>query len=76
MAGATKAPERRPTFDFLATWQGKRVIVETSAVQPALQPERYAGALEEIYDDSLLIRPDSGRLVLVYKHAIVSVSEA
>lgn len=76
MAGAMKAAERRPTFDFLATWHGKRVIIETSAAQPALQPERYAGTLEEIYDDSLLIRPDSGRLVLIYKHAIVSVSEA
>lgn len=76
MAGATTAPERKPKFDFLATWHGKRVIIEISAMQPALQPERYAGTLEEVYDDSLLIRPDSGRLVLVYKHAIVSVSES
>ncbi len=66
----------RTEFDFLAESHGKRVIIETSAPQPPLQPERYAGTLEEVYDDSLLIRPDNGRLVLIYKHAIVCVSEA
>jgi len=63
-------------FDFLAESHGKRVIIETSAPQPSLPSERFVGTLEEVYDDSLLIRPDNGRLVLVYKHAIVSVSES
>ncbi len=68
--------EERIKFDFLEESLGKRVIIETSAPQPPLQPERYAGTLEEVYDDSLLIRPDNGRLVLIYKHAVVSISEA
>lgn len=66
-----------PKIDFLAMARGKRVIIETHVPQqPTLQPERYAGILEEVYNDSLLVRPDSGRLVLVYKQAIVSVSQA
>jgi hypothetical protein len=69
--GATQA-----TRDFLSRSRGARVIIETTVSQPTLQLERYAGVLEEAYDDSLLIRPDSGRHVLLYKHAIVSVSEA
>ncbi len=69
-------PATQPKFDFLARMHGKRVVIETRAAQPTLQPERYAGDLEEAYDDSLLIRPDNGRLVLVYKHAIQSVTEA
>ncbi|MGZ3599676.1 MAG: hypothetical protein ACXVCO_06560 [Ktedonobacterales bacterium] len=69
-------PVTRPTPDFLARMHGKRIVIETRAMQPTLQPERYAGILEEAYDDSLLIRPDNGRLVLVYKHAILSVTEA
>ncbi len=69
-------PATQSKVDFFARMHGKRVVVETRAVQPGLQPERYAGDLEETYDDSLLIRPDNGRLVLIYKHAIQSVSEA
>jgi hypothetical protein len=65
----------RGKFDFLTMSLGKRVVVQTQTSQPTLQPERYAGILEAAYDDSLLIRPDSGRLVLIYKHAIVCVSE-
>ena len=63
-------------FDFLAESHGKRVIIETTATQSTLQPERYAGVLEEVYDDSLLIRPYNGRLTLIYKQAIVSVTQA
>lgn len=66
----------QPQFDFLARMHGKRVVIETRATQSTLQPERFAGDLEEAYDDSLLIRPDNGRLVLIYKHAILSVTEA
>lgn len=67
----------RHRIDFLAMKRGKRVVIQTHVPQqPTLQPERYAGILEEVYDDSLLIRPDSGRLVLVYKRFIASVSEA
>ncbi len=76
---AAEAPRKtaaRDKFDFLAQSLGKRVIIETAAQQPSLQVERYSGTLEEVYDDSLLIRPDSGRRVLIYKHAIVNVSEA
>ncbi len=76
---ATEAPKTIAThapFDFLAQSRGKRVIVETAALQPSLQVERYSGTLEEVYDDSLLIRPESGRRVLIFKHAIVNVSEA
>ncbi len=69
-------PATQPKFDFLAQMHGKRVVIETHTTQPTFQPERYAGVLEDTYDDSLLIRPDNGRLVLVYKQAIVSVSEA
>lgn len=65
----------QPELDFLAMARGKRVSVETYVPQNALQAERYTGILEAVYNDSLLIRPDSGRLVLVYKQAIVSVSE-
>lgn len=76
-AEAQRTTASRTTFDFLAQSRGKRVIIETAALQPALsQAERYSGTLEEVYDDSLLIRPDSGRRVLIYKHAIVNVSEA
>jgi len=75
MAEATEATARI-RFDFLAQSQGKRVIVETVAPRASLQAERYGGVLEEVYDDSLLLRPDNGRLVLLYKHAIVSVSQA
>jgi hypothetical protein len=75
MPEATGEATAKPTFDFLRRSRGKRMIIETTAVQPALQTERYAGILEEVYNGSLLIRPDSGRLVLLYKHAIVSVSE-
>jgi hypothetical protein len=74
-AETTRKTAPRAQFDFLMHSLGKRVVVETTAVQPALQTERYSGTLEEVYDDSLLIRPDSGRLVLIYKHAIVHVSE-
>ncbi len=66
----------RGDLDFYGAVRGKRVVIETLAMQPALQPERYSGTLVEAYDNGLLIRPDSGRLVLIYKHAIVSVSEA
>ena len=75
MADVTAAA-RRATFDFLEQAHGKRVVVETAIPRPPLQTERFGGVLEEVYDDSLLIRPDNGRLVLIYKHAIVSVSEA
>ena len=75
MADATTTA-RRATFDFLEQSHGKRVVVETAVPHPPLQTERYGGVLEEVYDDSLLIRPDNGRLVLIYKHAIVSVTEA
>ncbi len=76
---AAEAPKKMATsasFDFLAQSRGKRVIIEAASLQPSLQVERYSGTLEEVYDDSLLIRPDSGRRVLVFKHAIVNVSEA
>lgn len=74
MTAPTEAAQTR--FDFLAESLGKRVIVETSAQVGALQVERFGGALEEVYEDSLLLRPDNGRRVLIYKHAIVSVTEA
>ena len=75
MADVT-ATAKRTEFDFLAQSHGKRVIIETAIPHATLQTERFGGVLEEVYEDSLLIRPDNGRLVLVYKHAIVSVSEA
>lgn len=75
MAGPTEAATRAK-FDFLTESQGKRVIVTTTASLGSLQVERYGGTLEEVYGDSLLIRPDNGRLVLIYKHAIASVTEA
>jgi hypothetical protein len=75
MAEATEAAARIK-FDFLAESRGKRIIIETFAPQSQFQPEQYVGILEEIYDDSLLVRPDNGRLVLIYKHAAVSVSQA
>lgn len=70
------ATAKRAEFNFLEQSHGKRVIIETAIPHATLQTERYGGVLEEVYEDSLLIRPDNGRLVLVYKHAIVSVSEA
>lgn len=70
----------RGTLDFYDQFQGKRVIIETLAMQAisqtSAQPERFVGVLEGVNPDGILIRPDNGRLVLVFKHAILSVSEA
>lgn len=66
--------------DFYESLRGKRVFIETLGMQVlgqvATQPERFAGILEDVTTDGILIRPDSGRLTLIFKHAIVSVSEA
>ncbi|HEU5349203.1 MAG TPA: hypothetical protein VFU63_11385 [Ktedonobacterales bacterium] len=65
---------------FYDRLRGKRVIVETLGMQVSgqgiVQPERFAGVLEDINTDGLLLRPDNGRLTLIFKHAILCVSEA
>ena len=66
--------------DFYSRLRGKRIVIETLGTrisgQAATQPERFAGVLEDANTDGILIRPDNGRLTLIFKHAILSVSEA
>jgi hypothetical protein len=62
--------------DFYTAMHGKRIIIDTLPVATGGPPPRYAGTLEAVYDDSLVIRPDNGRLVLIFKHAMMGVSEA
>lgn len=70
----------RSGADFYDSLRGRRVVIETLGMQHigqiATQPERFAGILEDVTTDGILIRPDSGRLTLIFKHAIMSVSEA
>ena len=66
--------------DFYDRLRGKRVVIETLGMQVSgqamLQPERFAGVFEDVNTDGILIRPDNGRLTLIFKHAILSMSEA
>lgn len=70
----------RTDRDFYDRLRGKRVVIETIGTQVSgqgtLQPERFTGVLEGVNVDGILIRPDNGRLTLIFKHAILSMSEA
>ncbi|MGE5334613.1 MAG: hypothetical protein ACM3N4_07935 [Nitrososphaerota archaeon] len=60
--------------------RGKRVVIETLGMlvsgQATLQPERFTGVFEDVNTDGIMIRPDNGRLTMIFKHAILSMSEA
>lgn len=76
---AHAATTSRTDVDFYDRFRGKRVVIETLGMQVSgqavLQPERFAGIFEDANAEAILIRPDNGRLTLIFKHAILNVSE-
>jgi sRNA-binding regulator protein Hfq len=60
----------RSAGEFFGSLRGKRVSIElVNGTTPA-----YVGTLMETYADSLVMRLDNQQIVLIYKHAIASLS--